>query len=275
MYVCYSNVFENDYDEATTKLFRPVPSCVGGVLTDGQYNHTEMKHLPKSFLDNQENDEQNLWELSGKFEGDMVFIPGQRNGLTNTQFRWPNATVPYEIDQRAFGITARNYIENAIGIIRSATCVKPRRRLSTDLDYVYITNSQPGCFSHIGKIGGKQNLNLGLGCVTRGIIIHEFLHSLGFLHQQSDSSRDSYVTILYENIQLGAVRNFDKFSPLVATSFGEPYDYSSIMHYSRKAFTANGQDTIVPLDPRAQIGQRLGLSPIDIKKIKKMYNCPL
>jgi hypothetical protein len=42
------------------------------------------------------------------------------------------------------------------------------------------------------------------------------------------------------------------------------YDYGSIMHYPRTAFSSNGQDTIVPTDPNAQIGQRTALSAGDI-----------
>ena len=45
------------------------------------------------------------------------------------------------------------------------------------------------------------------------------------------------------------------------------YDYGSIMHYPRNAFSANGQDTITPADPNAQIGQRTGLSAGDIAAV--------
>ena len=32
----------------------------------------------------------------------------------------------------------------------------------------------------------------------------------------------------------------------IANGFGEKYDYGSVMHYSRRAFSANGEDTIIP-----------------------------
>ena len=42
---------------------------------------------------------QNAWELSGKFEGDIMLSDEQiRNGLINTASRWPNKTVPFVID---------------------------------------------------------------------------------------------------------------------------------------------------------------------------------
>ena len=43
------------------------------------------------------------------------------------------------------------------------------------------------------------------------------------------------------------------------------------MHYGRTAFSSNGQDTITPTDPNAQIGQRTALSSTDILSINSMY----
>ena len=58
-------------------------------------------------------------------------------------------------------------------------------------------------------------------------------------------------------------------------NLGAPYDYGSLMHYPRWAFTADeGYDTIVPLKPGVEIGQRRGFSDIDIWKINKLYSCP-
>lgn len=40
-----------------------------------------------------------MWEHSGLFEGDiMLYDRSSKNGLLDTNARWPRATVPYYID---------------------------------------------------------------------------------------------------------------------------------------------------------------------------------
>lgn len=45
------------------------------------------------------------------------------------------------------------------------------------------------------------------------------------------------------------------------------------MHYSAKAFSKNGQRTIVARKGDPKIGQRNGFSAGDVAKINAMYNC--
>jgi hypothetical protein len=40
--------------------------------------------------------------------------------------------------------------------------------------------------------------------------VHEFLHSLGFVHTQTRPDRDDYVTILWDNIVKGSESEFKK-----------------------------------------------------------------
>lgn len=135
-----------------------------------------------------------------------------------------------------------------------------------------------GCFSSVGYQSGEQQLNLapndlGKGCFRKGTIVHEFLHALGFFHMQSAADRDDYVTIVWENINPQHVHNFKKYNESVITHFGVKYDYESVMHYHKTAFSMNDEDTIVPKDPNAEIGQRIGLSDGDIERLNKMYQC--
>ena len=44
----------------------------------------------------------------------------------------------------------------------------------------------------------------------------------------------------------GTEGQFMKYSRNEIDSLGVVYDYGSVMHYSKKAFSSNGQDTIVP-----------------------------
>lgn len=54
---------------------------------------------------------------------------------------------------------------------------------------------------------------------------------------------------------------------------GISYDFDSIMHYSRDAFSKNGRDTITTLDPRFQsnIGQAGAPSFKDLMHFAKAY----
>lgn len=57
-------------------------------------------------------------------------------------------------------------------------------------------------------------------------------------------------------------------------SRGVPYDYGSIMHYSKYAGNNRpGVKTIEPTDPSADVGQRKGPSKYDIQQARLMYNC--
>ena len=63
------------------------------------------------------------------------------------------------------------------------------------------------CWSNIGReynVPGAQELSIGEGCNTKGIITHELMHALGFWHEQSRTDRDDYIAVLWENIKKGS-----------------------------------------------------------------------
>ncbi|GLD59681.1 low choriolytic enzyme-like protein [Lates japonicus] len=150
------------------------------------------------------------------------------------------------------------------------TCIRFIPRWSQ----VAYLNIEPrfGCASLLGYVGDKQGLSLQrFGCVQKGIIQHELLHALGFYHEHTRSDRDQYVKINWENIHEYFAYNFHKKD---TNNLNTPYDYSSVMHYGKTAFGINGLETITPIpDPSAPIGQRNGLSDIDVLRINRLYQC--
>ncbi|KAM7351641.1 seminal metalloprotease 1-like [Cochliomyia hominivorax] len=230
--------------------------------------------------------------MSGQYEGDMILTEDQlrlltnpvtkiqgRNGLIAETKRWPDRIVYYKIVGN-FDVAHRQAIHEAIATLEARTCLRFQEADDSQPHYVAITSNSGGCYSHVGYLGKKQTMNLEVyslneGCFRPGSILHEFMHVLGFYHQQSDPQRDEYVEILYENITPGKEFNFEKYKSDVVTDFDMGYDYESCMHYTTKAFSVNGEDTMRPLDPNARIGQREGLSDIDISKINIMYKCPI
>ncbi|CAG5074958.1 Similar to nas-13: Zinc metalloproteinase nas-13 (Caenorhabditis elegans), partial [Cotesia congregata] len=135
-----------------------------------------------------------------------------------------------------------------------------------------LTAGNTGCWSSVGRLGGRQDVNLQVpGCVVKkGTVIHELMHAVGFIHEQTSTI------------------NFVKVGKDTTDHFGVKYDFGSVMHYSKNAFSANGQATIIPKETnggffgafddlfggtKPSLGQREGFSKQDIRKIRKMYNC--
>jgi len=218
---------------------------------------------------------------AGEFEGDMKLTQSQlrqlnvssseRNGILGDRYRWPDAKIPYVITG-AFSSDDVTKIETAFASFASNTCLRIVKR-TTEADYVEIIK-YGGCWSYVGRLGGKQKLSLSGGCIFQATIIHEFMHAAGFFHEQSRADRDTYVRIQLENIRQAYADNFNKEDASSVTAFGEPYDYQSVMHYGAYDFSKNGQKTIVRLDgSKADLGNEVGFSQIDINKLNAMYQC--
>lgn len=208
------------------------------------------------------------------FEGDIKGIKERssqyRNGIRDKSLKWPNGRVPYSLSSQ-YGPNSRATIAAAMDEYAKRTCVRFVPRTS-ERDYIFITPDD-GCYSLVGRDGGRQILSLDNGCIEKGIIIHELMHSLGFFHEQSRPDRDQYITVHYENIERGFADQFEKLSSYEVDLLQTQYDYGSIMHYGRKAFSRNYQDTIVPKQSGVSIGQRRGFSDTDITKVKRLYQC--
>lgn len=181
------------------------------------------------------------------------------------QYRWTGGVVPYEI-RSGFNATDRQEILDAIAHWRAKTRLTFVQRTS-QANYVFFRPGA-GCSSYVGMRGGAQPITLSNGC-SKGNVIHEIGHAVGAWHEHTREDWDNHVTIHFANIQPNAVGNFTKRVTDGIDVGG--YDYGSIMHYPRKAFSQNGKDTIVPKQAGAAIGQRTGLSPRDVATVRWMY----
>ncbi|CAF2742317.1 tok [Lepeophtheirus salmonis] len=142
-----------------------------------------------------------------------------------------------------------------------------------------------------------------------GVIVHELMHVLGFLHEQSRPDRNNFIQVEWKNIHNWGRDQFYKYGKQGETCSACPkttkqnlttkeikelnsccdknkvvnvfggYDYGSIMHYEIK----NGFGLKMDIDtmkslknvlPEVEIGQRTAMSPLDVEKVNEMYQCP-
>uniref|UniRef100_A0A8C5MSI2 Metalloendopeptidase n=1 Tax=Leptobrachium leishanense TaxID=445787 RepID=A0A8C5MSI2_9ANUR len=206
--------------------------------------------------------------------GDIAFKI-TRSAVKNVDLLWPasqdgTVSIPYLISS-AYSSIEKWIINDVLDQFNLMTCLKFVER-ARESDYVSI-ESGSGCWSYIGNVGGKQVVNLDrTGCMGSGTVQHELLHTLGFYHEHSRSDRDDYVSINYQNINEG---NWPNFKIEATNNLGLPYDYLSVMHYQSTAYSNKpGEPSIVPKpDPTVPIGQRDGMSHLDLMKINKLYQC--
>lgn len=75
-------------------------------------------------------------------------------------------------------------------------------------------------------------------------------------------------------LKIGTENNFNKYGEVDIDTLKTSYDYGSVMHYEADAFTTNGLRTIIPTkNASAVIGQRIGMSSIDILEVQRYYSC--
>ncbi len=198
-------------------------------------------------------------EVEGKNQRAASLILGQR-------YRWPNAVVPYLIDEDIPEVAAR--VEAAIRAWNTNTPVRLIPR-TNEGDYIQFRRRNGfACSSNVGRLGGRQFINLPDSCGL-GSVIHEIGHALGLWHTQSRQDRDLFVDVEYPSIDRASWSQY-----ITSLSDGDdigPYPYDSIMHYSESGFAFPLQNAMQTNPRGIAIGQRDSLSPSDIDAITRIY----
>jgi len=198
-----------------------------------------------------------------------------RNAITDKNQYWPNNIVRFELDSQ-LSVGEKTLVRNTLQNLQAKLNSCIRFTETNRGNRIMVTSHQAECWANVGYLGRKQELNLNSnGCMHTGIIEHEFLHAIGIHHTQGRHDRKDFIEIIDSNIVNGKEHNFNKYDTNTVTHFNLPYDYESVMHYSKTAWSKNGQITIKTRDPTKQdvIGQRNGVSDGDIDLVKRMYGC--
>ncbi|XP_074058169.1 meprin A subunit beta-like [Macrotis lagotis] len=206
------------------------------------------------------------------FEGDVNLETGDRSTLIDDKYKWP-LIIPYVLEDN-LDMNAKGVILKTFERFRLKTCIDFKPWEGED-NYLALLKGL-GCYSSIGNIqSGRQIISIGEKCDTIASVQHELLHTLGFWHEHSRSDRDDYIIIMKDRILPGTENNFYKKSEKDSNSLNIPYDYTSLMHYSKTAFQRGTEPTIITKIPSFMdvIGQRIDFSNDDVEKLNLLYKC--
>ena len=133
-------------------------------------------------------------------EGDMMVYPHEHTaaGISRDK-RWPKGIIPFQIEG---GHPFVSNIHAAVEEINRLTNLRLVPRTNQN-NYVKIKyDPDGGCWSNIGRRAFSVNkISLGDGCNSKGIIIHELMHTAGLFHEQSRTDRDHHIRINRSNIK--------------------------------------------------------------------------
>jgi hypothetical protein len=246
----------------------PQPEIVeADLILDGEAHRVGLQPSPDGYL----------------LEGDMVVTellvpelagdpPPASLSVTPQNLLWPGGVVYYTI---APNLPDVGRVTTAMARWQAVTPIRFVRR-TNQRDYVTFRPGA-GCSAHIGRIGGQQFVNLAPGCNV-GLTIHEIGHAVGLFHEHTRPDRDSFVTVLWDNIPSALRSQYWKNG--AATRRG-PYDLASIMHYGSFEFSSNGRASMLRRSSGGylpNLRQKTQLSAGDAAGVRKLYSqvaCPL
>ncbi|VDM48450.1 unnamed protein product [Toxocara canis] len=196
----------------------------------------------------------------------------RRSFSSDPEAKWIEFPIKYRFHE-SLALFQITQIINAIEYWQSHTCLTFQNDDKATGDFIEFFKGE-GCYSMIGRFGGRQGVSIGDGCERVGTIEHELGHALGLWHEQSRPDASQYVEVLKAFILPSYISDFLERGTDEIDTLGVPYDLGSVMHYGSTAFSADQKSkTLLTRDPFYQttIGQREGLSFYDVKIINEAY----
>jgi len=187
---------------------------------------------------------------------------------------WPNGRMKYYM--KALPPQRQQQVRQALQQLTQATggCVtfeEIHQQLPPGTNYV-VLDDKGSCASFVGRVGqSSQEISLTELCYSPpALIMHEFMHALGFYHEQERPDRDQHIRMQWKNVQSDACDQFEKCK--TCKVFGE-YDLSSVMQYAGNYGACRWGVETMQSHKHGKIHPPQTLSASDINKIRQLYQC--
>lgn len=185
---------------------------------------------------------------------------------------WPSAQIPYVISK---DLSNSMKVKEAIEYLNMYT---PLRFVpyTGEANAIVFEHREGLCASYLGMQQGPQPIFIHDRCDVPHII-HEIMHALGFVHEQSRTDRDIYVEILWENIAPDKEHNFYKVPDVWVQEYrgggAFEFDYNSVMLYGPYDFSVRpAQDPTMKSKTSREIKKNLeSLSEKDLQRLELLY----
>ena len=184
---------------------------------------------------------------------------------------WDSGTIPFGIHA---DLKDRTRVEAAIRYFNENTAVQFVPYEGQAEDAIFFVPDDKNCASYIGRIGGIQPIMVADKCGQQEMI-HELMHALGFVHEHSRTDRDSYLEILWDNIQEEYWPQFAMVPDTLIHEYrGRVFDFdpTSAMLYPPTAFAK--ETGLVSLRPTKSVKldpTLVGLSEVDRERVFYLY----
>ncbi|XP_038212126.1 seminal metalloprotease 1-like [Zerene cesonia] len=189
--------------------------------------------------------------------------------------RWPMGVVSYYLDSNSYDNIIARRLRSVINVLESASCLKFNllSEKPNNISWIYVTNPnrERECV-HDTKYhdDGEITLVLGYDCLNKNELLHALLHGIGLNDEVTHPHRDRYIRVLWNNIRPERRKLF-RIEPQDASKVLSEYDPLSIMQFHDRAFSSNGQPTIVPLISGLMINPSEELSQLDKMKLRLLF----